>query len=98
MPSLTRLQFQNVTIVDVENEERTLRKIYEGEARRSIVKGITYPISHLGAAVITIHVSNKSLIKSQATVATAKVMMNSTSLDLKKSYISNILARQFLDY
>lgn len=86
--------------MDVENEEKTLRKILEGEARRSTVKGATYPISHLGAAVITIHVSNASLIKSQATVATARVMMNSTSLKInfKIPRILNILARQFLDY
>jgi len=58
----------------VENEEETLRKILEGEGKRSIVKGTIYPISHLGAAVITIHISNMSLIKSQAIIATAKVI------------------------
>jgi len=58
----------------VENEEETLRKVLEGEGKRSIVKGTIYPISHLGAAVITIHVSNMSLIKSQAIIATAKVI------------------------
>lgn len=60
--------------MDVENEEEALRKVFEGEGRRSIVKGTVYPVSHLGAAVITIHVSNTSLIKSQAIVATAKVI------------------------
>ncbi|XP_077266857.1 kinesin-like protein KIF9 [Temnothorax americanus] len=65
--------FKNVTVVDAENVEETLRKILEGEARRSIVKGTMYPVSHLGVAVITIHVSNASLIKSQAVVATAKI-------------------------
>ncbi|XP_072759170.1 kinesin-like protein KIF9 [Anoplolepis gracilipes] len=65
--------FKNVTIVDVENEDETLRKVLEGEARRSIVKDTMYPVSHLGAAVITFHVSNMSLIKSQAVVATAKI-------------------------
>ncbi|XP_071573215.1 uncharacterized protein, partial [Temnothorax nylanderi] len=64
---------RNVTVVDAENVEETLRKILEGEARRSIVNGTMYPVSHLGAAVITIHVSNASLIKSQAVVATAKI-------------------------
>lgn len=59
--------------MDVENEDETLRKVLEGEAKRSISKGTMYPISHLGAAVITFHVSNTSLIKSQAIVATAKV-------------------------
>jgi len=58
----------------VKNEEETLRKVLEGEGKRSIVKGTTYPISHLGAAVITIYVSNMSLIKSQAIIATAKVI------------------------
>jgi len=58
----------------VENEEETLRKILEGEGKRSIAKGTMYPISHLGAAVITIHISNMSLIKSQAIIATAKVI------------------------
>jgi len=58
----------------VENEEETLRKVLEGEGKRSIVKGTIYPISHLGAAVITIHISNMSLIKSQAIIATAKVI------------------------
>lgn len=59
--------------MDVENEDETLRKVLEGETRRSIMKGTMYPVSHLGAAVITFHVSNASLIKSQAIVATAKV-------------------------
>ncbi|XP_012542101.1 kinesin-like protein KLP1 [Monomorium pharaonis] len=67
-----RSVFKNVTTVDLENEKKTLRKVLEGEARRSVVKGSVYP-SHLGAAVITIHVSNASLIKSQAFVATAKI-------------------------
>jgi len=58
----------------VENEEETLRKVLEGEGKRSIVKGTIYPISHLGATVITIHISNMSLIKSQAIIATAKVI------------------------
>ncbi|XP_039314696.1 kinesin-like protein KIF9 [Solenopsis invicta] len=63
----------NVTIVNVENEEETLRKVIEGETRRSIITGSMYPVSHLGTAVIIIHVSNASLIKSQAFVATAKI-------------------------
>nr|XP_012222897.1 PREDICTED: stAR-related lipid transfer protein 9-like [Linepithema humile] len=65
--------FKHVTIVDVDNEEETLKKILEAEARRAIVKGTIYPVSHLGAAIITLHVSNASLIKSQATVATARI-------------------------
>ncbi|XP_025268318.1 kinesin-like protein KIF9 [Camponotus floridanus] len=65
--------FKNITIVNVENEDETLRKILEGEARRSIVKNTMYPVSHLGAVVITFHVSNASLIKSQAFVATSKI-------------------------
>ncbi|KAG5332770.1 CUT7 protein, partial [Acromyrmex heyeri] len=65
--------FNNVIIIDVENEEETLKQVREGEGRRSIVRSTTYPVSHLGAAVITIYVSNTSLIKSQAIVATAKI-------------------------
>ncbi|KAG5345495.1 KIF9 protein, partial [Acromyrmex charruanus] len=65
--------FKNVIIIDVENEEETLKQVREGEGRRSIVRSTTYPVSHLGAAVITIYVSNTSLIKSQAIVATAKI-------------------------
>ncbi|KYQ46322.1 Kinesin-like protein KIF9 [Trachymyrmex zeteki] len=68
-----RSVFKNVIIVDVENEKETLKKVLEGEGRRSIVRSTIYPVSHLGAAVITIHVSNASLIKSQAIVATAKI-------------------------
>ncbi|XP_011871780.1 PREDICTED: kinesin-like protein KLP1 [Vollenhovia emeryi] len=68
-----RSVFKNITTVNVESEEEILKKILEGEARRSIMKGVVYPVSHLGAAVITIHVSNASLIKSRATVATAKI-------------------------
>ncbi|KAG5328541.1 KIF9 protein, partial [Acromyrmex charruanus] len=68
-----QLRFQNVIIIDVENEEETLKQVREGEGRRSIVRSTTYPVSHLGAAVITINVSNTSLIKSQAIVATAKI-------------------------
>lgn len=68
--------------MDAENEKQTLRKILEGEARRLIVKNTMYPVSHLGAAVITIHVSNVSLIKSQAIVATAKVMINPATLKI----------------
>ncbi|XP_050449675.1 kinesin-like protein KIF14 [Cataglyphis hispanica] len=65
--------FKNLTIMNVENEDETLEKVLEGEARRSVVKDTMYPISHLGAAIITFHVSNTSLIKSQAIVATAKI-------------------------
>ncbi|XP_025075626.1 kinesin-like protein KIF9 [Pogonomyrmex barbatus] len=65
--------FKNITMVNVENEEEALRKVLEGEIRRSITKSAMYPVSHLGAAVITIHVSNASLIKSQAIIATAKI-------------------------
>lgn len=65
--------FKSITIVDVENEDETLKKVLEGEARRSVVKDTMYPVSHLGAAVITFHVSNTSLIKSQAIVTTAKI-------------------------
>lgn len=65
--------------MDVENEDETLKKVLEGEARRSVVKDTMYPVSHLGAAVITFHVSNTSLIKSQAIVTTAKVTLVSNS-------------------
>ncbi|XP_011697545.1 PREDICTED: kinesin-like protein KIF9 isoform X2 [Wasmannia auropunctata] len=65
--------FKNVTIVDIESEEETLRKILEGEGRRLIVKGTMYSVSHLSTAVITIYISNASLIKSQAIVTTGKI-------------------------
>ncbi|XP_032675360.1 kinesin-like protein KIF9 [Odontomachus brunneus] len=65
--------FENITVADVKSEPEALRRLFEGEARRSTVTGATYPVSHLGAAVITFHVSNTSLIISQAVVAVAKI-------------------------
>lgn len=65
--------FKNVTIINVNNQETALKKLFEGETRRSIVTGSFYPASHLGTAVITLHVSNTSLITSWAIVATAKI-------------------------
>ena len=82
MSKSAQLWFQNVIIIDVENEEETLKQVREGEGRRSIVRSTTYPVSHLGAAVITIYVSNASLIKSQAIVATAKVIANLASFKI----------------
>ncbi|XP_014487542.1 PREDICTED: uncharacterized protein LOC106751216 [Dinoponera quadriceps] len=65
--------FENVIAVDVQNEPQALKRLFEGEARRSIVMAATYPVSHLAAAVITFHASNTSLIMSRAVVATAKI-------------------------
>ncbi|XP_015191841.1 PREDICTED: kinesin-like protein KIF9 [Polistes dominula] len=65
--------FKNVTIINVNNQETALKKLFEGETRRSIVTGSFYPASHLGTAVITLHVSNTSLITSWAVVAKAKI-------------------------
>ncbi|XP_076678347.1 uncharacterized protein LOC143374251 isoform X2 [Andrena cerasifolii] len=60
-------------MVNVDSEEEALRRIFEGEARRSIVKGSTYTASHLATAVITFHVSNISLNTSWNVVTTAKL-------------------------
>lgn len=60
-------------MVNVDSEEAALRRIFEGEARRSIVKGSTYTASHLATAVITFHVSNVGLNTSWNVVTTAKV-------------------------
>ncbi|KAK2584387.1 hypothetical protein KPH14_006772 [Odynerus spinipes] len=65
--------FKNVTIMNMKNQKATMKKLFEGEARRSTVTGSMYPSSHLGTAVITFHVSNTSLIASWAVVATAKI-------------------------
>nr|XP_012136244.1 PREDICTED: kinesin-like protein KIF6 isoform X2 [Megachile rotundata] len=65
--------FKDISMVLVENEEEALRKIFEGEVRRSTVKGSRYSVSHLATAVITFHVSNISLITSWGTVTMAKM-------------------------
>ncbi|EFN78196.1 Kinesin-like protein KIF9 [Harpegnathos saltator] len=65
--------FENITAVSTKSEPEALRKLFEGEARRSTTTAASYPVSHLGTAVITFHVSNTSLIVSQAVVATAKI-------------------------
>ncbi|XP_076547082.1 kinesin-like protein KIF9 isoform X2 [Osmia lignaria lignaria] len=65
--------FKDISVVMVENAEEALRKVFEGEVRRSSVKGSTYPVSHLATALITFHVSNISLITSWGTVTTAKM-------------------------
>lgn len=57
----------------MKNQEIALKKLFEGETRRSMITGSVYPASHLGTAVITFHVSSTSLITSWAVVATAKV-------------------------
>nr|XP_031842885.1 kinesin-like protein KIF9 [Nomia melanderi] len=67
------LMLKDISVIYVDNEEQALRKIFEGETERSIVKGSTYPDSHLASAVITIHASNASLIASGCVVATAKM-------------------------
>nr|XP_050856647.1 kinesin-like protein KIF9 isoform X1 [Vespula vulgaris] len=65
--------FKNVTIINMKNQETALKKLFEGETRRSMITGSVYPASHLGTAVITFHVSSTSLITSWAVVATAKI-------------------------
>ncbi|KOC63690.1 Kinesin-like protein KIF9 [Habropoda laboriosa] len=66
--------FKDISMLSMDNEKEGLRRIFEGESRRLIVKGSTYPASHLATAVITFHVSNTSLITSWGVVTTAKVM------------------------
>lgn len=66
-------------MVCVNSEEEGLKKIFEGEFKRSITKGTTYPASHLATSVITIHVCNTSLITSWGTVTTAKVCFVSSN-------------------
>lgn len=66
--------FKDISVVHVENEEQALRKIFEGEAERSIARGSTYPDSHLASSVITIHANNVSLVASECVVTTAKVI------------------------
>ncbi|XP_015437929.1 PREDICTED: kinesin-like protein KIF6 [Dufourea novaeangliae] len=65
--------FKDVTVVRVENEEQALRKLFEGESKRSTVLGSTYPASHLASAVITIHATNISLVTSHGVVTKAKI-------------------------
>ncbi|CAK9807741.1 Kinesin-like protein KIF9 [Anthophora quadrimaculata] len=65
--------FKDVSMMSMDNEKEGLKKIFEGESRRLIVKGSTYPASHLATAVITFHVSNTSLITSWGVVTTAKM-------------------------
>lgn len=62
-------------MVPVDNENECLKKLFEGEIRRSIAIGSTYPASHLSMSVITFHVSNLSLITSWGIVTTAKVII-----------------------
>ncbi|CAK9796287.1 Kinesin-like protein KIF9 [Anthophora plagiata] len=65
--------FKDISIMSMDNEKEGLKKIFEGESRRLMVKGSTYPASHLATAVITFHVSNTSLITSWGVVTTAKM-------------------------
>ncbi|XP_015585504.1 kinesin-like protein KIF9 isoform X3 [Cephus cinctus] len=65
--------FKNITSVPLRNEEDTLKIIFEGEAHRTIIKGSSYPNSHLGTAIITFHISSTSLIKSWAVVTASKI-------------------------
>ncbi|XP_043265653.1 kinesin-like protein KIF9 [Colletes gigas] len=67
--------FKDILMVSVNTEEEALRKIFEGEVRRSVVKGSTYLTSHLATAVITVHATNISLITSWGIVTTAKVIL-----------------------
>lgn len=62
-------------MVCMDNEKEGLKRIFEGEVRRSIAKESAYPASHLATSVITFHVSNTSLITSWGIVTTAKVIV-----------------------
>ncbi|XP_071867025.1 kinesin-like protein KIF9 [Bombus fervidus] len=68
-----REPFKDISVVCMDNEKEGLKRIFEGEVRRSIAKESAYPASHLATSVITFHVSNTSLITSWGIVTTAKV-------------------------
>ncbi|XP_054011616.1 kinesin-like protein KIF9 [Hylaeus anthracinus] len=63
----------DISMVGIDTEEEALKMIFEGEVRRSFVKGSTYLASHLATAVITIHATNIGLITSWGVVTTAKI-------------------------
>ncbi|XP_046436004.1 kinesin-like protein KIF6 [Neodiprion fabricii] len=63
----------NVTSVPVNSEDETLKKIFEGEARKSIEQGETYDASHQGTSILTFHVSNTSLITSWAVATHSRI-------------------------
>ncbi|XP_078033267.1 kinesin-like protein KIF9 [Augochlora pura] len=65
--------FKEISVVPVENEGQALRMIFEGEVRRSIVRGTTYPMSHVNTSVITIHATNTSLVTSGNVFTRAKM-------------------------
>lgn len=69
-----REPFKEISVIPVNDENECLKKLFEGEIRRSIAIGSTYPASHLSMSVITFHVSNLSLITSWGIVTTAKVI------------------------
>lgn len=66
-------------MIPVNDENECLKKLFEGEIRRSIAIGSTYPASHLSMSVITFHVSNLSLITSWGIVTTAKIHIVETA-------------------
>ncbi|XP_031366960.1 kinesin-II 85 kDa subunit-like [Apis dorsata] len=74
-----REPFKEISMIPVDNENECLKKIFEGEIRRSIAIGSTYPASHLSMSVITFHVSNLSLITSWGIVTTAKIHIVETA-------------------
>ncbi|CAL7938443.1 unnamed protein product [Xylocopa violacea] len=74
-----REPFKDISVVCMNDEKEGLKKIFEGEARRSIAKGSIYPASHLASSVITFHVSNMSLITSWGVVTTAKIHIVETA-------------------
>ncbi|XP_033327667.2 kinesin-like protein KIF9 [Megalopta genalis] len=65
--------FKEISVVPAENEGQALRMIFEGEVRRSIVRGSTYSVSHVDTAVITIHATNASLVTSGSVFTRAKM-------------------------
>ncbi|XP_046492963.1 kinesin-like protein KIF9 [Neodiprion pinetum] len=60
-------------ILPVNSEDETLKKIFEGEARKSIEQGETYDASHQGTSILTFHVSNTSLITSWAVATHSRI-------------------------
>ncbi|XP_016771976.2 kinesin-like protein KIF9 [Apis mellifera] len=74
-----REPFKEISVIPVNDENECLKKLFEGEIRRSIAIGSTYPASHLSMSVITFHVSNLSLITSWGIVTTAKIHIVETA-------------------
>ncbi|XP_066598797.1 kinesin-like protein KIF9 [Prorops nasuta] len=68
--------YKDVNKFQLSNENDAIKKLFLGEVRRSFVEGSSYPIAHLGSAVITFHLTNKSLVPPYGDATIAKVTMN----------------------